>query len=63
MCDRALLARLRALDLGELETLKPYLTDPEIKALLGRRDKIVDLFDQMVKAKGEAAVLYDRPAR
>jgi hypothetical protein len=63
MCDRALLARLRDLKAEEMQTLKPYLSDPEIKGLLSRRDKIVQLFDQLIKTKGEAAVLYDRPPR
>jgi hypothetical protein len=63
MCDRALLARLRSLTIEELQTLKPYLNDQEIKGVLGRRDKIVQLFDHLVKEKGESAVLYDRPTR
>ena len=62
-CDRKLLAKLRALDTATLGPLKPYVTDSEIKGLLGRRDKIVKFFDDQVKAKGEGAVLYDRPAR
>jgi hypothetical protein len=62
-CDRTLLARLRTLDAEMLKPLKPYVTDGEIKGLLGRRDKIVKFFDDEVKAKGEGAVLYDRPAR
>ena len=28
-----------------------------------RRDQIVKYFDELIKAKGEAAVLYDLPAR
>jgi len=62
-CDRKLLASLRTLNKEELDTLKPYLNDPEIKGLLNRRDKIVQFFDDAVKQKGEAAVLYDRPSR
>jgi hypothetical protein len=63
MCDRTLLARLRTLTVADLQALKPYLNDPEIKGLLGRRDKIVQLFDHLIKEKGESAVLYDRPSR
>jgi len=63
MCDRHLLAMLRTLDLAKLNTIKPYLTGPEIKGVLARRDKIVEFFDEQVKAKGEGAVLYDRPSR
>jgi hypothetical protein len=63
LCDRKLLARLRTLDAGTLSPLKPYVTDGEIKGVLGRRDKIVKFFDDQVAQKGEAAILYDRPAR
>jgi len=63
MCDRHLLEMLRALTLEKMNTIKPYLTGPEIKGLLARRDKIVEFFDQQVKAKGEAAVIYNRPSR
>jgi hypothetical protein len=62
-CDRKLLAKLRTLDAKSLESLKPYVNSSEIKGVLGRRDKIVEFFDAEVKAKGESAVLYDRPAR
>ena len=62
-CDRALLEKLGTLNAEMLKPLKPYLNDGEIKGLLGRRDKIVKFFDDEVKAKGEAAVIYDRPAR
>jgi len=63
MCDRKLLAKLRTLNKQELGTIKPYLNDAEIKGLLGRRDKIVEFFDNEVKQKGEEAILYDRPSR
>ena len=63
MCDRALLDHLRSLKAEELQTLKPYIGDQEIKALLDRRAKIVQLFDELIKQKGEAAVLYERPSR
>lgn len=62
-CDRKLLARLRTLNKQELDTIKPYLNDGEIKGLLNRRDKIVQFFDDAIKQKGEEAVLYDRPSR
>jgi hypothetical protein len=42
----------------ELQTLKPYLNEPEIKGLLARRDKIVQLFDQKITVLGEDKVLY-----
>jgi len=62
-CDRTLLANLRKLMLEDLQPLKRYITDAEIKGILARRDKIVEFFDQQVAEKGESAVLYDRPSR
>lgn len=61
-CDRRLLARLRQIDQKTLkEKLGRWLTNSEIHALDVRRAKIVRFFDDAVKAKGEAAVLYDFP--
>jgi hypothetical protein len=58
-CDRALFQRLRALDAGEVtERLKSYLTRFELDALLARRDLLVTHFEELIAAKGEAAVLY-----
>jgi hypothetical protein len=62
-CDRQLLAKLHSLDAKSVEPLKPYINNPEIKGLLGRRDQIVKFFDQEIKAKGEQEILYDRPSR
>jgi hypothetical protein len=62
-CDRHLLAKLRVLDLESMQTIKPWLKDSEIKGVLARRDKIVQFFDKRVREKGEAAILYNRPAR
>jgi hypothetical protein len=59
-CDRKLLANLRQL---ESKSLKPklgrWLTDAEIKGVVGRAAKIVALFDREIAARGEDAVLYD----
>lgn len=63
-CDRKLLAKLRSLDLQELEEklAKPkYITKLELDGLMARRDKIVAFFDKEIAAKGEAAVLFDSP--
>ena len=58
-CDRALLAKMKALDASTLKmTLSPYVNGEEIKGLLARRDAIVKFFEK----KGESA-LYDRPKR
>jgi hypothetical protein len=47
MCERNLLAKMRALDQPTLKReLGPYLTDMEIQGLLKRRDKIVAFFDK-----------------
>ncbi len=59
-CDRKLLEALRRLTYEILESeLRPYLTKSEVKALLTRRDLIIDFFDKAVAEKGEQAVLYD----
>ncbi len=59
-CDRKLLANLRQLNEALLEQkLKRYLSRSDIKALLSRRDQIVKIFDDQIRMKGEAAVLFD----
>lgn len=59
MCDRQLLEKLKQLDADEvLEKTQPHLTKSEVKALMARRDKIVQYFDKLVAQKGESAVLY-----
>jgi hypothetical protein len=61
-CDRGLLAKMRELNQQTLkETMGKLLTGMEIDGLLARRDKIVQFFEEKIKEKGEAAVLYDRP--
>jgi hypothetical protein len=58
-CDRQLLERLRSLDAAEIgRVTKPHLEVEKIRALMKRRDKIVDLFEKLIKEKGEAEVLY-----
>ena len=58
-CDRALLAKLKALDQATLEKeLKNYANKAEIASLLARRNLIVKFFED----RGES-VLYDRPSR
>ena len=54
--DRAMFARLKALDFATLKTeVGRYLTDADIRNLLARRDAIVALFE-----KKPADALYDR---
>jgi hypothetical protein len=58
-CDRRLLEKLKTLNAEQLsDKTKHYLTKDELKAVIARRDKIVARFEQLVREKGEAAVLY-----
>jgi hypothetical protein len=60
--DRKLLAKLRELDKDTLQQkLGKWLNKMEIEGLDARRQLIVQHFDNLVKQKGEAAVLYDFP--
>ena len=59
MCDKDLFAKLKALNQDEVkEATKKYLSGSEIKAVMARRDLIVDRFNKLIAEKGEAAVLY-----
>ncbi len=59
MCDKTLLEKLKALNEDDLKNAtKKYLTGAQVKALLVRRDLIVERFNTLVAQKGEAAVLY-----
>jgi hypothetical protein len=58
-CDRQLFERLKTLSANELtDKTKPYLTNEEIKALMARRDIIVEFFQKLMTEKGEKEVLY-----
>ena len=58
-CDRQLFEKLKALDANQLtEKTKHYLTKDEVKAVMTRRDKIVDRFQKLIAEKGENEVLY-----
>jgi hypothetical protein len=59
MCDRQLLQKLKELKSDEVyERTRPHLSKGEVKTLMARRDKIVDIFQKLVAQKGEGAVLY-----
>ena len=59
-CDRRLLSALRKLDYEPLRAeLYPLLTKSQIKALLARRDRTVEIFNQKIAVLGEDAVLFD----
>jgi hypothetical protein len=54
-CDRVLLAKMKELTFEKMKPeLSPYLYDEQIRAILARRDKIVEIYGAM----GDAA-LYD----
>lgn len=58
-CDRRLLEKLKALDEKQVtEHTKAYLNKNEIKAVMARRDRIVERFDKLIAEKGESEVLY-----
>jgi hypothetical protein len=58
-CSRELLEKLRALDSRQLTAeVGRYLTEPEIRGIMKRRDKIVAHFEQLIAKKGESGVLY-----
>jgi len=58
-CDRQLLEKLKALDANQLaEQTKHYLNKDEVKAVMARRDKIVEQFQKLIAEKGEKEVLY-----
>src|SRR3954468_25025579 len=58
-CDRKLLAALQDLRLENVtNATEKYLTPPEARAVMSRRDLIVAHVRKLVAEKGEAAVLY-----
>jgi hypothetical protein len=59
MCDRQLLQKLKDLTFDVVyEKTRPHLTKSEAKALIARRDKIVQTFQKLAAQKGEGAVYY-----
>jgi len=59
-CSRRLYAGLRDLVPADTEAaLKPYLNDAEIKGLLARRARILEMLNARIAADGEAAVLFE----
>lgn len=59
MCDKTLYDKLKKLDEDDvLEATKGDLSKGEVKAMMARRDVIVDLIDKLVAEKGAANVLY-----
>jgi hypothetical protein len=63
-CDRALLAKLRALERPVVaEHMKDLLRSVEIDALMSRRDLILRFFEQKIAQEGEDKVLFDLAPR
>jgi hypothetical protein len=61
-CERRLLEKLRELRRADVEARAGrWLTVLEIDGLMARRDRIVAHFDELVREKGERAVLYTHP--
>jgi hypothetical protein len=59
-CERSLWQGLKSLkEVAIRESLAPHLDRAEIKALMARRDKLVQHFQNLIDERGEAAVLYD----
>jgi hypothetical protein len=58
-CERRLFERMKHLEKNTLhESLKKYLREGEIDAILKRRDKLVAHIEQLIHERGEEAVLY-----
>ena len=58
-CDRQLFEKLKTLNGDELTAkTKHYLNKEEVKAVMARRDKIVERFNQLIAQNGEKEVLY-----
>jgi hypothetical protein len=63
-CPRALLPALKRLDEATLvDGMKDLLSAGQVRALLARRDAIVQYYEGKVRELGEDAVLYDLPPR
>jgi len=59
MCDRQLLQKLKELKFDAVyERTRPHLNKAEVKTLMARRDKIVQIFQSLAAQKGEGAVYY-----
>ena len=59
MCDRQVLDKLKVMTFDDVSAAtKPYLDKNQVKALLARRDKIIEIFEKLVAQKGENEVLY-----
>ena len=61
-CERSMFAGMRALTREAIAAaIGESLLQPEVEALLTRRDRIIKLFEDKIEKSGEAAVLYTMP--
>ncbi len=61
-CDRRIYDALHELNASVLNReLSGYLSKWEIRGILARRDKILEIFDAKIAANGEASVICDKP--
>jgi hypothetical protein len=57
--DRQLMERLRSLQSDILQMrFGRMLLDPQVRAILGRRDALLTLMERLIAEKGESAVLF-----
>ena len=62
-CPRQLFENLRGLSRDKLtERTRRFLNKREIDALMARRDRIVAIYEDLIRKKGGQEVLYDDPA-
>lgn len=58
-CSRGLVAKMKTLTAAAVtDAVGTHLTSREVQALIARRDRIVEFFEQAAKAKGEENVLF-----
>lgn len=58
-CSRGLMASMRSLTLQSAsQAAGRYLTAAEVKAMIARRDRIVEFFEKEIRSKGEEHVLF-----
>jgi len=56
---RSFVDRIKALTFESIRTaVGPYLTDEEIRAVMARKDLVLKEIEEMIRAQGEAKVLY-----
>ena len=59
MCRKDVYQKLKELNYDQVfAATQPYLTKGQVKAVIARRDKIVQIFDQLVAKNGEHNVLF-----